>query len=174
VGLIWQAAQIDQSEMAMDRQLKPSDGALEKIAKTVPGEFATFTIFLKSFLGDDFMLLILSILVAVAIPFYATNQSNITSRLQKALLVVNYFAGVLLLTQSTVEGKLHALFQTVEDTPGQVLKVTLAVVFILQFVLPLLIVPSASASGATTSQPNQPSPSVAATPQPIQTKGPGS
>jgi hypothetical protein len=126
----------------MDQQQKAGDSPVETIAKTVPGEFVSFVILLKTFLADYVgTLIVLGLCLAALIPSYAVRVLKITSKTQIALMVVSYLAWFALLIPDDVDRWLMQVFQVTTTFKSNIIAFG-AVVLVFQFAAPFLTKPA--------------------------------
>lgn len=129
----------------MDQQQKSTDTPVETIAKTVPGEFISFVILLKTFLaGSPASLLVLGVLLATLLPVYATRVLGIVSWSQIALMIVSYLAWFFLLIPDEVDTVLMNAFGSTLSFKSNI-NTFAAVALVFQFALPFLTKPKKQA-----------------------------
>jgi hypothetical protein len=127
----------------MDQQQKATDSPVETIAKTVPGEFVSFVILLKTFLANNVdTLIVLGIFLAALIPPYAIRVLKVTSKTQIALMVVSYLAWFVLLIPDDVDRLLEQILQQTVSFKDNITAFG-AVVLVFQFAAPFLTKPAA-------------------------------
>lgn len=127
----------------MDRQIKSSDSAIELVAKTIPGEFTSLIVLIKSLINNDVLLLLLGLFIALLIPVYAVRVLNITALSQRLVMIVAYVAWLLLLVPQAANQLLQSALQTTLDFSTSV-NFMVAIAFVLQFALPFLIRPQST------------------------------
>ncbi|QQN64254.1 hypothetical protein JIR23_00030 [Bradyrhizobium diazoefficiens] len=139
----------------MDQQQKSSDSAIETIAKTVPGEFVSFVVLLKTFLANNPTgLVVLGLLLTLLLPVYANRVLAIASWSQIGVMMVSYLAWFVLLVPDQVDQVLMNLFQVTLSYENNFV-IFGAVVLVLQFALPFLTKPKPSGGGAAPVHPAQ-------------------
>jgi hypothetical protein len=131
----------------MDQQQRPSDTPVETIAKTVPGEFISLVVLLKTFLDDDKNLLVIGLFVSLLVPVYAARVLNVSSWSQRILMFVSYVAWLFMLIPDQADILLMTLTNSIFSLKTNI-KLFAAFVLVLQFALPFLIKPT-SKSGQT-------------------------
>lgn len=138
----------------MDQQQKPSDTPVETIAKTVPGEFISFVILLKTFLVNNPKgLVVLGILLTALLPVYATRVLAIASWPQIALMMISYLAWFFLLIPDEVDKVFQDLFGRTLSFKDNITTFA-AVALVFQFALPFFTKPKKS----NDTPPDQPPP----------------
>jgi hypothetical protein len=125
----------------MDQQQKAGDNPLETIAKTIPGEFVSLMVLLKSFLLNQTQLILLGIGVSILVPIYATKVLKVDSGPQKVLMYLSFIAWLFMLVPEGVDNLLGMLFSTQFSFAGNVTFLA-ALVLVLQFATPFLTKPS--------------------------------
>jgi hypothetical protein len=139
----------------MDQQQKAGDNPVETIAKTIPGEFVSLMVLLKSFLANQTQLILLGIIVSVLVPIYATKVLKIASLPQKIVMYLSFLAWLFMLVPEGVDNLLGMLLSTQFSFAGNVTFLA-AIVIVLQFATPFLTKPSAPA--VTPAPPSPPKP----------------
>ncbi|WP_371420647.1 hypothetical protein [Tardiphaga sp.] len=128
----------------MDQQQKPNDNPVETIAKTVPGEFISLVILLKTFLSDNAnSLIFIGIGLVVLLPTYARRVLKIDSMPQIALMIVSYLAWFLLLVPDEADKVLQDTFHRTLSFKSNI-STFAAVVLVFQFAVPFLTKPQAA------------------------------
>ncbi|WP_457492378.1 hypothetical protein [Tardiphaga sp. P5_C7] len=130
----------------MDQQQKPSDNPVETIAKTVPGEFISFVILLKTFLSaNPNSLIVIGVGLAALIPFYARSILKVTSVPQVILMIVSYLAWFLLLVPDEADAFFMSAFQKTTSFKSNI-STFAAVALVFQFAVPFLTKPASTPS----------------------------
>jgi hypothetical protein len=128
-------------EIALDQQQKPSDTPVETIAKTVPGEFISFVILLKTFLvNNPTGLVVLGIFLTALLPVYATRVLAIVSWPQIALMMISYLAWFFLLIPEDVDRVFQNLFERTLSFKDNITTFA-GVALVFQFALPFFTKP---------------------------------
>lgn len=142
----------------MDQQQKDGDTPVETIAKTVPGEFVSLVILLKTFLSTNSNgLFVIGTGLTVLLPLYARRVLKIDSKAQIVLMMVSYLAWFLLLVPEETDKFLSDVTGLTTSFQSNVATFA-AVVLVFQFALPFLTKPGPSA------EPPAPPPSPVPTP----------
>jgi hypothetical protein len=129
----------------MDQQQKASDSPVETVAKTIPGEFVSFMVLLKSFLLDQTQLILVGLIVSILVPIYATRVLKIVSLPQKVLMYLSFLAWLFMLVPEGVDNLLGMLLSTQFSFARNVTFLA-ALVLVLQFAMPFLTKPSVPAT----------------------------
>jgi hypothetical protein len=127
----------------MDQQQKAGDSPVETVAKTIPGEFVSFMVLLKSFLVDQTQLILVGLIVSILVPIYATRVLKIVSLPQKVLMFLSFLAWLFMLVPEGVDNLLGMLLSTQFSFARNVTFLA-ALVLVLQFAMPFLTKPSVS------------------------------
>jgi hypothetical protein len=129
----------------MDQQQKAGDSPVETIAKTIPGEFVSLMVLLKSFLLNQTQLVALGLIVSVLVPIYATKVLRIESVPQRVLMYLSFLAWLFMLVPEGADNLLGMMFSTQFSFAGNVTFLAASVI-VLQFAMPFLTRPSLPAA----------------------------
>jgi hypothetical protein len=124
----------------MDQQQKSGDNPVETIAKTIPGEFVSLMVLLKSFIASETQLLILGLITSILVPLYAARVLKVDAWPQKLLMFLSFLAWLFMLAPDGVDNILARLFATPISFKDNITFFA-ALVIVLQFALPFLTKP---------------------------------
>ena len=125
----------------MDQQQKAGDKPVETIAKTIPGEFVSLIVLLKSFVSDESQLLVLGLITSLLVPIYAARVLQVESWAQRSIMFLSFLAWLFMLLPEGVDNVFSRLLSMPFSFKSNV-SFFAALVLVLQFALPFLTKPS--------------------------------